>query len=353
MYSLNINFLKDRPEFQSKSGKGKAGKSGAALAGKTPLYAGVAVGVALPALVAGLLGYLILQINALNENQARLDQSLAVLQAEIDRAKQAEDEMKVINTQTEGLAGVFDKVRAWSAILGDIRDRLPPGVQVEAIREDKNPAAAATAAKPSPKPSASPSPGASPSAAASPAAAPAVDPDAPPATIIRITGFANSVDRVGELLLLLQKSPFFNPKQTKLVSSTLVDNPASINRREVNQSATKELPEGITYTIQNPDEMQAAQVQDGMLPPVVKYEIVTAHTLDTATKLRSALDRGGASGLVVRLETIRSILGKPPEPMTPSSPPTGLAPPARPPGGSPPAAGAPVTSGVPAPAASR
>ena len=301
MYSLNINFLKDRPEYQANRPGSPAGGGAAAKPSRLPIILGVIVGIIVPAAIGGFSGYLLIQKGNLEANQAKLDQDLQDLEAELKKAAQAEAEMKAIDGLTQGLVGVFSRVKSWSAVLGDLRDRLPAGVQLISIREADNPALKNTSSAP-----------AKPAAGATAATATANTPT-PPKKFLTIEGYANSIEGVGEFLLLLQKSPFLNPEATQLVSSTAVDNPAQIVQ------ANQEVQEGIAYTLAAPPPTTAgggAQVRI-VAPKVIKYTIQSSYTSKPADQLLQVLDRSGASGLVVRIETIRRILaeqGKTPSP---------------------------------------
>ncbi|MEM6503381.1 MAG: PilN domain-containing protein [Cyanobacteria bacterium P01_C01_bin.89] len=287
MYSLNVNFLKDRPEFQSggkPAAKKKESGGGISLAGQTPLYLGVAGALAAVGVVGGAFLWLNFEMSKLESQQIALDEDLSDLQADIDRAETAQAETAIIRDQTRALVGVFNKIRAWSAILGDIRDRLPPGVQMQELREE-TPKAATTR----------------------PREGEAVPP--PPKKKIVIAGNASSVEAVGEFLLLLRQSPFLDVDATKLVRTEVQDNPANIEiPQEGEQVAFEELPEGLSYTVLNPADLEAVQADIGNLPPVVEYSIETAYTDSTAEDLIQELDRNGAAGLVVRLEEIRAIM---------------------------------------------
>lgn len=306
MYSLNINFLKDRPEYQANRPGSPAGGGAAAKASRLPIILGVLVGVIVPAAIGGFSGYLLVQKGNLEANQMKLDQDLKELEAELKKADQAKAEMKAIDDLTQGLVGVFSRVKSWSALLGDMRDRLPVGVQLTSIREADNPALKNTSSAPSPKPS--PAAG----------AASATSTPTPPKKFLTIEGYANSIEGVGEFLLLLQKSPFLNPEATQLVTSAAVDNPAQILQ------ANQEVQEGIAYTLAVPPPATAgggAQVRI-IAPKVIKYTIQSAYTSKPADQLLPVLDRSGASGLVVRIETIRRILaeqGKSPSPTPPTN----------------------------------
>lgn len=292
MYSLNINFLKDRPEFQSGKPAAEKGKGGGiSLSGQAPLILGVVVGLALPAAVGGGYAYLLWAMNNLNQSQIALDEDLAVLQQDLEKAAVAERTTTVINEQTDALAGVFNRVKSWAATLEDIRDRLPEGVQLESVVE-------------TPPTDTDSTPAPSPAVEGEPAAA--VPP--PPRSTITITGYSDSVDKIGEFVLLLRSSPYLDPDATRLVVANIVDNPAQVNRREPEGTA-QTVTEGSSYTIVNPEVFDEANAEVGELPQLLEYTIETAYTTKPADELIQALDRSSATGLVVRLEAIRNIRG--------------------------------------------
>ena len=134
MYSLDVNFLRDRVE-QKQDKSTRYTKTGTNVGGQTPIYLGLAVGLILPALVG--VGGLLLQ----NQN-AQLESNVQSIDAELSRLGVAEEEIKKIQTQTsqvqsetKALATVFNQIRPWSAMLQDVRDRIPRTVQIDSIKE--------------------------------------------------------------------------------------------------------------------------------------------------------------------------------------------------------------------------
>lgn len=290
MYSLNINFLKDRPEFQAgaKPAAKKRESSGIDLSGQTPLYVGVVAAVVALLGVGGAFLALSSEIGKLQNQQLTLDNDLSDLQAQMAKADRAEAEIKVIRDQTRALAEVFGKIRAWSAIFGDIRDRLIPGVQVMKMQEEA-PKAARSSARPDPNAAAAP----------------------PPKKTIRISGNASSVDAVGDFLLQLRESPFLDADATKLVKTEYQDNTANVEIPDGGETVDFDtLPEGLSYTLVNPGELEGVAAELGNLPQVVEFEIETAYTTSTADELIAELDEQGAVGLLARLNTIKDIMNQ-------------------------------------------
>jgi type IV pilus assembly protein PilN len=281
MYALDINFLNDRGERQPGPGKRKP-KPGASTS-QTPFYLGLAVAVALPALAGGGWVFLQSQNSSLEQRQAALDSELATIkqqQAEVDAIKKQVSDYEASNT---ALATVFDRIKPWSAILQDIRDRVPNGVQISLIEqlEPEPPAAATPVGSPSPSPGASPGASPDPNAPVVPAL-----PAEPPRQRIKLTGRAKSFNEVNDFILTLQRSPFVTSKDTKLTNSKLIDSPTKI---------TFEENKGVT----SGDKVEVK------LPKVVEYTIETTLTDLPASALLKDLERTLSVGLASRIQALR------------------------------------------------
>jgi type IV pilus assembly protein PilN len=276
MYALDINFLNDRTERQSELGKGKPKGP----INQMPFYIGLAVAIAFPALALGAWALLQSQNGALEQRQAALDSELATVkiqQAEVDAITKQVKEYEANNT---ALATVFDRIKPWSGILQDIRDRVPNGVQISMIEQlppEATPVTAPVAASPSPSPGASPSP--------VPVIPVVVAPS--PAQRIRVTGRAKSFSEVNDFILTLQRSPFLTSKDTKLATSKLIDNPTKISFEEKDgQTASSDKVE-IKF------------------PQVVEYTIDTTLTELPASALLQDLERTLSVGLASRIQALR------------------------------------------------
>jgi type IV pilus assembly protein PilN len=274
MYALDINFLNDRGERQAVPGKRPPKRGGPV--NQTPLYLGLALAIALPALTGGAWLFLQSRNSALVERQAALDSELATIksqQAEVDAIKKQVDDYEASN---KALATVFDQIKPWSGILQDIRDRVPNGVQISRIEQlppEVNPATQPVAA-------ATPSPGASPDPNAPPVVPVAVK---PPPQRIKITGRAKAFGEVNDLMLTLQRSPFLTADETQLATSNLIDNPIKI---------------GFV------DEKGNADIKVE-LPKVVEYTIETTLTELPASALLQDLERTLSVGLASRIQALR------------------------------------------------
>ncbi|MCU0523812.1 MAG: PilN domain-containing protein [Elainella sp. Prado103] len=275
MYSLDINFLNDRAERPSEAGLGRSGGVGVA-ADPRPYYIGAALAIALPALVAGFWLFLQSQNRALEQRQAELDSQLGALQAQLGEVNSINSQIQAIESENRALASVFDYIKPWSAILQDVRSRVPSGVQIGAIEQIDLDEAAAPPPSPSPSPSPSPAEG-----EASPP--PVVEaPPAPPPSIA-ISGVARSFNDVNDFVLTLQRSPFLKGDEIKLVNSQLVDNPTTVEF--ANQGGGQDL--------------------EVRLPQVVEYRIEGTLTNLPASELLQDLERTLSVGLASRIQALR------------------------------------------------
>lgn len=270
MYSLDVNFVKSRKPVKADTVARTFSAPQLSAGDMTPIYIGLGVGLASLALVSA--GWVILsaQNSRLTTEVAQLDQTLTALGIQEQEIQKIKADLEQIKGQNRALATVFNQIRPWSAILQDIRDRIPANaVQIQNIKQI-TPVVVAPVA--SPTPAASPSPAASPT----PATAPTTPPVAPiPVGGIEISGIARSFNDVNDLILTLKQSSFLQPTETRIITATLVDNP-------VQSSAT-----GVK------------------LPQVVNYTIQSTFSEAGATQLLRELERKGTLGLVTRIRTLQ------------------------------------------------
>jgi type IV pilus assembly protein PilN len=323
MYSLDINLLRERSEYQTGQSNefvNNTNITAPAKYGKIPLFIGVGV-AALSLLSAG--GGLILlgqQTTQLEAKQKDLDQKLGSLKAQDARLQELNGKIAQINDETQSLAGVFNQVQPWSAVLQDLRESIPQGVQIASISQSEikgvvAPAAPAAPAAPKgglinkistpPNPEAKPSPGATPApTTATPVAtAPTAVASTPgttlaadiPTTKLDITGTAKSFDEVNNFMLTLKQSAFFNPDDTQLLSAGLT---ASV-------ALTKLAPPTSAVTNAEKDQKTDDKLSRLELPKVVEYKIQTSLKRVPAAELIHELERKGAVGLVTRLKSLQ------------------------------------------------
>lgn len=261
MYSLDINFLKDRPEYQNQSLTGiKTSATPIQLGNLTPVYIGLGVGLVLPALV--FVGLSILQGKTveLTQDIGKLEEEGKTLDGRIANIKKLKAEADSISTQNKALVTVFDQIRPWSAMLQDLRDRIPNKVQIETIRQV-----------------AGLLPGKAPVTAV---------PPTNPAGFLEISGYAMSYGFVNDFALSLGQSQFLNPLETKIMTTELIDAPA------------------ITGFIPPPTKTTNVTIKPLQ---VVKYTIKTGLSSVPASNLIPELEKKGTVGLVDRLRNIKKV----------------------------------------------
>lgn len=244
MYSLDVNFLRDRHLDTAKVTTSTKKASAPSLKKQLPLAIGGGVAVALLALAGGA----ILLVESLKTQTQQeittLDQTLGDLANQSKRIEETQAEIEAINTDTQALVTVFNQIKSWSALLQEIRDKIPTRVEVNSIQQQATSPEGGT-----------------------------------PGMQLTLTGNALDYDDVNDFLLTLQNSKFLKADKTVLQSAQLVDFPTDKLDQEV-------LADRINF------------------PQVVEYTIVTEVSDIPASQLRRELARHGAIGLVTRIQTL-------------------------------------------------
>jgi type IV pilus assembly protein PilN len=248
MYSLDINFLKDRPAYNKTPEKKPRGKISLPAGDLTPLYIGLGVGLAFPILI-GTSWWILESKNAeLGQAIVQLEQEKQSLEGQIGSINKIKEETNKIKQETQALVTVFDQIRPWSAMLQDLRDRIPKTVQIETIKQIAPPAP--VAGQPAPN----------------------------PAGGIEIVGVARSFYQVNDFMLTLQQSRFLKGTETRIATAELVDAP---------------LPPGVT-------------LPQGFKPPqIVRYTIQSSMSDVPASELMRELEQKGTVGLVSRIRNLQ------------------------------------------------
>lgn len=280
MYGLDINFLKDRPEYRPETTERRRGGGGAASPeSRRPLLLGLLAAVALLGATGGAWFFLQNKNNELRQEQAQLEAELGKIKAEQAQLATITSQTQQIQGETAALAGVFNAIKPWSALFSDISNRTPPRVRIVGIKELERTAAEAVIKADSP----SPSPGAAPSPSPAPGA---VTP--PPSGVIEIAGTATSFNDVNDYLLVLQKSKFLKPDKTRILKAEL----GQAKPIQPVQVGNVTLGGGGGQT----------QIK---LPAEVEFTIQTVLTDVPASELLQELERNKATGLVTRIETLQ------------------------------------------------
>ena len=352
MYSIDINLLRERAEFQTDQPSEFTGGTSIAPRkySKIPMFVGV--GVAALALLATGGGWLWLgdQTTRLEVKQKDLDAKLGSLKAQDARLAEINGKVAQVTDESQSFASVFNQIQPWSAVLQDLRESIPQGVQIGSVvqTEIKGIAPAApVAAAPAPtsgglvsKISTVPNPEAKPGtpapavgtpAPAAPAAAtPAptggittyptledsiaakfpgskkaetpVTPAAPlaadvPTTKLDITGTAKSFDEVNNFILTLKQSAFFNPDETQLINTSMM---APVVVDQIKPPVVAPVATATaTGTPIIPIKPKKLEVR------LVEYKIQTTLKRIPAADLMRELERKGAVGLVARLKSLQ------------------------------------------------
>ncbi|MGB3517203.1 MAG: PilN domain-containing protein [Elainellaceae cyanobacterium] len=269
MYSLDINFLSDREERISAE---PIASKAAAPQSPIMLYAGLIIGIGLPAAMVGLWLFSQYRTGILQQENQALDSQIAQIESLRGEFADVDSQVQLIEEEVQALATVFDRIKPWSAILQDVRDRIPnmPAntppdivqvIQISQVEEE-----------PAPRSS-------TPTADADGTVPP---PPPPPETKIQIRGYATTFTAVNDFLLLLQRSPFLNSDETRLVVAELVDDPRQLQPENEDVSVEVSLRQQVSYTIE-------ARLTDM-----------------TASELFDELEGTLSYGLTSRIETLRN-----------------------------------------------
>lgn len=243
MFSLDIDFLKDRGLDTTVAKETQVEQKSSSVADKIPIVAGAIIAIALP-------GMMFSYSKTFEGTQAKLQQEIQQIEADIAKAQGESKTLEEIKTQadksaseTKALVSVFDKIRPWSAIIREVGDRTPAGIQIDSLEQKGS----GNSLK------------------------------------IKISGTARAYSDVNDFVLFLQRSPFFDEK--RIVLGTVKN--ASWNLELNNES---ELSKDIELTI----------------PEGVKYSIEAQLANKPNSKLIKELQNKGSLGLLTRLKTLEN-----------------------------------------------
>ncbi len=138
MYSLDVNFLKDRHLNQTASNFEVSTVIDRSK--QIPLFIGVGVGAGLLALT-GLLGLAVgWKTGEAQAKIQQLDGELGQVQVQSKKLEDIRGELKAVEAENQALVGVFNQISPWSAILQEIRQQTPPRVQLNSVQQVEVPA---------------------------------------------------------------------------------------------------------------------------------------------------------------------------------------------------------------------
>ncbi len=225
MYSVEINLLKERPEI----GGMAATTPAVGGANNIPIIIGGVAAIFFVGLA--LLGSVgaNLWLQQLKARQQSIQDRLAAISPDLQRMDELKKETDQIQAETKALASVFNQVKPWSAVMRNIATQIPAGMQINRITQGGE-----------------------------------------KGNELTIEGAAVSFEDVSEFLLLLQnRSPFFDGDATQLVKADRIGNP------------------------------------DENSPITVSFSIKTAIAAVPTSELLEELAANGVEGLVARIQFLK------------------------------------------------
>lgn len=264
MYSLDVNFLKDR---EIRPVETVAAARPAVVGDRRPLYYGLAVAIAALGLVGAYWLLLQQQMRTLRAREAELDPQIAELRQELAAIEQVREQIKLVEAENAAFTNVFDQIRPWSALLQELRSRTPVRVQLVRVSQ--------TAGN-----------------------TPADDPEAVPPLEggIELDGIACSFDDVNDYLLVLQRSPLLQSDSVAIASA---ERPDSLDANATSNNVP---------LVTNPAIQGTCPGTPDQTPEIlVEFQIQANLTPTPSSDLLEVLDRQGAVGLASRIRALRSL----------------------------------------------
>ena len=282
MYSLDINFLKDRsPE---ETGGGGGGRQPSQPINKIPILIGLGVAIVPLLGVGGFWLFVQKQTNDLTAEKDKLQTELTAQVKDQTELNSVIGETNQVKFETQSLANIFTQVKPWSALLEELRELTPEGIQLKSLQQTVVPNPNYTPV-PTPAPAPAPTPTPTPAAGTPPAPPPPPISTIPQTTSqIDITGVARTYEEVNDFVLRIKRSRFFKKEQTVLMSADL--SPMTIIRDDKQQKKS-----AIDFEVKVPD--------------MVNFRIQTLVTDLPASELIKELEKNRADGLVTRLKVLQ------------------------------------------------
>lgn len=136
MYVPEINFLRDQgglPPGETNGFATASSEFAEPTGGLDPLLIGAAVPIVALAAVAGLTLLFNSQVSARESQVATLDTRLSQVNAQIADVNRLKQEIESERQRVEAVVNLFDLSRPWSAVLEDLRRRVPEGVWINSL----------------------------------------------------------------------------------------------------------------------------------------------------------------------------------------------------------------------------
>lgn len=134
MYSLDINFLKDR-EVRVFEARPRSRGGPTVVADRRPLFLGLAAALIPLALMGGYWAVIRNQVNQLQTRSAELDSEIAQLSSQLAEISTIQQQIDAVRAENNAFVSVFDEIVPWSALLQDIRSRTPARVQIVSLNQ--------------------------------------------------------------------------------------------------------------------------------------------------------------------------------------------------------------------------
>ncbi|EKD09371.1 fimbrial assembly family protein [Arthrospira platensis C1] len=147
MYSLDINFLNDRPDYKPADRKPRVGEKGKPV-DQTPILIGLGVAVGLNALMGG--GWFVLtrQNASLSREVDALEVQLREKNDQVEALDRIYAEAKQTNEEADALALVFNEIKPWSALSQEMAEIMQiAGVRITNLRQTEPTNEATTASE--------------------------------------------------------------------------------------------------------------------------------------------------------------------------------------------------------------
>lgn len=264
MYSLDVNFLKERGDLGGDASLPKAKVKTKSSPGtnleQLPLLLGLVVGLGLPAAAWGAGVWLEGKNNETNALIANIDAQIAQLASQDTKAQELQTQIQQAKDTNTKIAQYITVVQPWRAILQDVTDQTPKGVEIQSMVQSQGSNA-----------------------------------QNQPTTILTITGTARSYSDVNDFLLTLKKSQFFSKYETYLQSANLVSNPSSVT--PVYPKITR--PDGTVEELTPKADQPKIQIT---LPKVVQYTLIATLNKTPSPKILQAKQSKGSA---IRLEDLQ------------------------------------------------
>ncbi|MFZ9739470.1 MAG: PilN domain-containing protein [Prochlorotrichaceae cyanobacterium] len=262
MYSLDINFLNDRPEFAPEASSSAPTAAVTPTANPLPAILGLLVAIALPAGTFGAKVYLEGERAKLTTERDNLTTELANLNAQLGQVATLEAEEAQINAEIDSLVAVFGKVQPMSALLQEVSNQIPASLRINTLNVS--------------------------------------------GTTLELTGTSSSYADLTDFILLLKQSKFLQPEAIKLTSSTPGTSPLQVEveyLEDLIAAAIQEAnPNEPAPEVTPPEERPQVNYT---LPEVVNYSLTTQLTNPDATEVLDELRSLGAEGIVERIEVLQ------------------------------------------------